>query len=230
MANIARDWNFEGEEFEQLLKEVESYLIAATKHGLPDLLGLRDEIKYVACWYYADAWIAEESKRINLHEVREPVARIVDILKNDANHGLIYRALAGNADGSVDLDYATKRCASLVADLEKIATAATNFEPPREPPYRPPRVDLRLLVGYLANYWVCTTDAQFTQNWHKGEPLTPSAQFVYAIVKFLNSESLSALPSITEWIVRERREGNVCGWFDDEGRRGATSVKSKKRR
>jgi hypothetical protein len=138
------------------------------------LLGLRDEIKYVACWYYAEAWIAEESgKRINLHEVREPVAHIVDALKNDANDGLIYGVLAGNTDGSIDLDCAIKRRASLIADLEKIATAATNFEPPQKSPYRPPRVDLRLLVGHLANYWVCTTDAQFTQNWHKGEPLTP---------------------------------------------------------
>ena len=42
MANIARDWNFEGEEFEQLLREVERYLISGTKDGPPDLLGLRD--------------------------------------------------------------------------------------------------------------------------------------------------------------------------------------------
>lgn len=230
VGNTAPDWNFEGKEFEELLKELEGYLVAGAKDGSPDLSGLRDEIKFVACWYYVEKFLPEELKRINLHEVGEPLARVIDILKNDANDGLIFDALARSPERHT-IDQAVERRNSLLRDLEKIRTAASKAaSPSKRAPHRPARIDLRLLVGDLANYWLLTTGAEFTQDWQKGNPLTLSAQFVYAIVEFIDPKSRPALPGVTEWVVAERRKGKVMGWFGDVGRRAATSEKSHKRK
>jgi hypothetical protein len=188
---------------------------------------LKGTVVWAISWYDAEQYTAREVSRRNLHKIEKPLARVVEILKNAANDSDIFYALAGNRDRhTIDLEFAVERRDSLLRDLEKIAGAAPLAAPKRSP-YRPPGVPLRLLVGSLANYWLCTTDSDFTQWWHKGEPESLGAQFVYAVVEFVDPKSLPALPKVTEWVVAQRRDGVVPGWFGSEGYRAATSPKSK---
>jgi hypothetical protein len=227
----ASEWrriDFEGEAFDKLLKKLRGYLLKGKKNQQVDLTYLKETVVWAISLYDAEQYTAHDVSRRNLHKIEKPLARVIEILKNAANDSDIFYALAGNRDRhTIDLELAVERHDSLLRHLEKIAEAVPLAAPPKRPPNRPPRIDLRLLVGSLANYWLCATNTDFTQYWtNKGEPISLGAQFVYAVVEFIDPKSLPALPKITEWVVEKRGEGEVPGWFGDEGLRAATSQKS----
>ncbi len=212
--------DLEGAAFEQLLKELEEYLVGDPPECSVALDELRSTVAEAILWYDAERYTAFDVSRRNLHEIGEPLTRVIELLKNTYNQPDIFFALAGNRDRhSINLELALERYEALLRDLDKIALAVPS--PCRRERRRPPKIALRLLVGHLANYWVCATGKRFTQDWENGEPLTSATEFVRAVVRFVDPKSLPALPNVTEWVVRERLKGNVMGWFGDEGRRAA---------
>jgi hypothetical protein len=209
-------------EFEGLLRELEA-LVAAEASGPVDAKKLREEITYVVSWYGADRYVADYVSKLRMHELAQPLPLVIELLKAEENERAIIVALGGNPNGTVDIKYGAEHRRALIADLEKIARVVPT--PSKRPAHRPPRLDLRLLVGTLANYWLLTTGRPFTSLWAKRDPVSAGAQFVHAVVSYIDPAGLSALPRATEWVVNARRKGKVPGWFGDEGRRAATSNK-----
>ena len=76
----ASEWRYidlESEDFERLLKELKGYLVNGAKGRSADLSELRETIVYVVSWYDADHYTARLVARINLHEIGEPLARVL---------------------------------------------------------------------------------------------------------------------------------------------------------
>ena len=109
-----------------------------------------------------DSWVADEKEKMNLHEIVDPARAVLAVLRNDANSGVVFMALG---DGDLFEGIASRD--ALLADLEKLAALGARVTPPKNSPWRPSRIDLRLLVGHLANNWVILTNANFTSDWRK---------------------------------------------------------------
>jgi hypothetical protein len=69
--------------------------------------------------------------------------------------------------------------------------------------------DLRAAVEHLVEFWMRATGKPFTQDWHRGCPLTPGTTLVYKVIEFIDPERLKELPTVTKRIVQEhRKSGN----------------------
>lgn len=135
-----------------------------------------------------------------LHELKAPLARVIEILKR--NHYRLFGVLAGKRGR------AEKRYKAILDGLEDIARAVP--PPPRKRGKgRPPKTgDLRALVECLVKHWEALTGHPLKQNWHKGSPLTPSTMFIHDVVEFIDHERLGELPGVTKKIVSERRKSH----------------------
>ncbi|WP_018408517.1 hypothetical protein [Methylocystis rosea] len=200
MRDSAGPIDFEGEAFKALLARLRALLIEGSKDGAPDdLSNLETSVKGVILAYTADRYAADHAARSDLHEAAEPLSRALAILRNDANAPAIFSAIAGD-----DLILASQRYETLIGDLEKIAARANSSATRKAAAKRPADVCLRLLVGDLANIWLCATGEEFSANWHKGEPVSAGAQFLHAVVAFTDPEKLPALREAHRWTIGER--------------------------
>jgi len=181
-----------------------------------DLALLRATIAEAVEGYEVDAWVAEEVGKMNVHEVVDPARAIVAILCNNANDGTVFDAL-----GDGDFFEGIARRDVLIADLEKLAARGAQCMPRKRPRARPARIDLRLLVGHLANSWTVLTKTHFSSAWAGIEPVSPGAQFVHAVVAAVDPASLPHLPTAARWVVKARRNGKLPGYFGGAGRRDA---------
>ncbi len=136
-----------------------------------------------------------------LAEIATPLACVVEFLKREDCKGELISTLAADFDRSA----ARLRLSALITDLESLRRAA-NW-PYRLQRGRPPNHRLLFLVRALAEKWVIMTDKPFTQDWNDAtkEPVSPGAQFVEAVVRYLDPKSLPALPKMLERVVKERR-------------------------
>jgi hypothetical protein len=213
--------NFQGEVFKALLDRLRALLIEGSKDCAPDLSNLEISVRGAILSYLADRFAAEHVARSDLHEAAEPLARVLNMLRNDANMPAIFSAIAGDDPGLAIARYET-----LIGDLEKIADRAKTSAPQKAAAKRPADVCLRLLVGDLANVWRCATGQDFTQNWHGCEPVSLGARFLHAVVAFADPEKLPALREAQRWIIGARRRGHMVGPFNSKTRRAAISDKS----
>jgi hypothetical protein len=160
------------EELFELLNTLKKIAEKATDRKPVDIEFLRSTITYAVQCHRVDSWVADEKEKMNLHEIVDPARAVLAVLRNDANSGVVFMAL-GDGDlfeGIVSRD-------ALLADLEKLAALGARVTPPKNPPWRPSRIDLRLLVGHLANNWVILTNANFTSDWRKeAEPMSLGAR------------------------------------------------------
>jgi hypothetical protein len=201
-----------GADFEPLLDSLEKHVAAAATRsfGPVDRQVLRSIIVEAAMMYEGTRYFADEASRCTLHELAEPLARVIQLLEHDANRDDVFVALGAPAALALSPDQraveeAVARYEILLRDLDKIARAVP--QPPAKPgPGKPSRtMDLHALVERLADYWERATGQRFTQHWLKGAPLTPATEFVHAVVRFIDAERLGALPKVTERIVTKRR-------------------------
>ena len=144
----------------------------------------------------ASFW-SDDSRRFldTRHDIAEPLHRVITLLSSEGNRYQLCK----------DAGIEPERYHELLVDLDRLQRAV----PPPPPPTargRPSRTkDLRALVGALADYWETATGKRFTQDWHRGEPISKAAQFVHAIVSYVDAQATPKLPNVTEDIVADRK-------------------------
>ena len=214
-------------DYRPLLKRLEKFV--EDESGSPlrpvDRVVLEHTIVGVIAVYHGTRFLADLASRITLHELRKPLARVLEILRHEANYDDIFVALGAPAMLALSpdqpaVDRAVARYENLLDYLDAIARAVPP-PPAKRDPGRQPAKDLHALVERLAEYWERATGRPFKQDWHresKGappKPATAATAFVYEVVKFIDASRLGALPKMTEGIVKKRRAA----------RRAATSAK-----
>ncbi len=197
---------------EPLLDRLET-LITATAAGKSfrpvDRQVLMSIVVEAALIYDGTRYLADEASRCTFHELGEPLARVIESLKHDANRDSVFVALGAPATLALSPDQraveeAVARYDVLLGDLDKIARAVP--EPPaKRGPGRPARKDLLALVAHLANYWERATGECITQLWSKDEPISSAAQFIHAVVLFIDPQGLRSVPEMMEQIIKARR-------------------------
>jgi hypothetical protein len=164
-------------------------------------------------WFYAIVWGAAmlyDSIRQfpGLHDLADPLSRVIDILKNDELRDGVLILLGANPVLAL---LATEAIAPIVAqherllsDLEQMkATLAEMPTPPKRGPGNPREAkDLLFVVSKLAEQWIEVVGQPFKVHWQGYEPLTPAMQFVYEIVKFIDRTRLDELPTVTKKVRR----------------------------
>jgi hypothetical protein len=144
------------------------------------------------------------SKPFDLHRIAKPLARVIKELKRKEYEPMLIRTLGPT--GWVGLeDSGALRVAALITDLEKLLEK--HGAPQRRKRARPENLDLHHFVHHLAHVWQFITDRPFTQEWHGEEPVSLGAQFVHAVVRYIDGASLASTPKMTERVVAERRKG-----------------------
>jgi hypothetical protein len=173
------------------------------------LRSLREGIEEAITWY-GTSQVAHEASKITLREIAEPLARVLEPLKREGNRHAVIRTLGGE-HGSyyLDIELGVERRKALIADLERIAA----MPPPERRRGARGNPDLHRLVHPLANEWLVLTGTRFTQDWHHKTPVTGGAEFVHAVVKFIDPENLTAVRKMTERVVKERNRGIVMPWL-----------------
>jgi len=152
---------------------------------------------------------ADATARSTFHELAEPLCRVIEILKDEANCDSAYVALGAPVSLALSPDQlalgrAIERYETLMRDLDDLARAVP--PPPKRGKGRPSKTrDLRALAECLVDHWEAWTGHLPTQNWHQGEPIANAAQFVYCAVEYIDPERLGELPKVMEKIVAERR-------------------------
>jgi len=204
-------------EFEPLLRRLE--IILDTERACPltviDRAVLEQTIITAIAVYDGTQFLAELASRSTLHQIREPLARVVEILKHEANYDDIFVALGAPVMLALSpnqraVDQAIERYENTLDALDDIARALPPT-PAKRGPGRQPAKDLRALVEYLADYWKQVVGRPFKQDWHREssigpkKPTTNAAAFVYEVVKFTDASRLGAVPKMTESIVKNRR-------------------------
>ena len=211
-ALASREQLYASASFDQLLDGLGSNIASEAKKSLSsvDRKVLRLIIVEVDLIYKGTRMASEQLSRSTLHDLRTPITRVLELLKHDVNIDDVLVALGAPANLALSPDQraverAVARYEALLDDLHQIEHAL----PPS--PARPGRgrpigtKDLRALVEKLADYWVRATGKPFTQDWQDNEPITHGAQFVHAVVRFVDSGRLKSLPRVTAMVVAARR-------------------------
>ena len=219
MADDSADWPYieDLEGFQRLLTELVGYVSAETGTDLVSMNDLRDAVYDAIQWYEIDRSVAASSSKVTLHEISPHIERVIELIAQEENKHHVLLAL-GNFDGySADLDNAVNHYESLISDLRKIARDVPKAV--KRSKGRPFRKELRVLVERLADFWVFATDRPFDHSWHREPngsitPLTNATRFVYAVVEFVDPQSVKALLKITENVVKDRNAAMRGGGID----------------
>jgi hypothetical protein len=204
-------------EYKPLLKRLREIIEKAK--GSPflpiDKTVLEGTVVRVVAVYDGTQYLADLASRSTFHDIREPLARVVEILKHEANRDDVVVALGAPVMLALSpdqpaVDRAVARYENLLDCLDAIDRAVP--PPPAKHPRGPqPAKDLRALVERLAEYWERATGRPFRQDWHRSkgappQPETAATEFVYEVVKFIDASRLRKLPKITESIVTELKK------------------------
>jgi hypothetical protein len=158
-----------------------------------------------------------ESPASFLHQLAEPLKRVIEILAAEPNTDDVLIALGAPPIGLepdvAAVREATREAARRYNDLFDSLLAinrALPSPPEKNPPHRPAKTDdLYALVAGLAYYWESFTGECFTQNWHRegGElqAATNAAAFVYEVVRYVDPDALPSLRKGAEAVVRRLR-------------------------
>lgn len=198
-------------ELEPLLDRLVGYLGTGTEKA--DFLIDREMLSSVVCMaslvYDGVRYLADAASKSTFHEFREPLARVIDILKCDANQDDIFIALGAPAMLAMSPDQtamsrAVERYEAVLRALDDIARAVP--PPLKHDRGRPPMTrDLRAMVELLVGRWEAWTGNPVKQIGHKKEaPSTPAKKFVYDVVEFIDPARLGELPGVLEKVTDHR--------------------------
>jgi hypothetical protein len=213
--------------FDSLLARLEEIVVAETGTTSEplDREKLKASIVNACISYWGIGHLTDQISRYTLHHLDVPLARVIEILRNNANIPDVLMALGAPAMRNSDQQAAHRAIARyeiLIRELGQLARAVPS-PPAKRGKGRPPTaVEFRALVEQLASYWKYWTGNDLTQHWHGGEPLTAGAQFIWEVVRFVNPERAHALPKVTEKVVAElnkRRNIQRKGWSSRNARR-----------
>jgi hypothetical protein len=133
-----------------------------------------------------------------LHELREPLLRIVELLDTDGNRHTIFQALGGG-ERSVD------RHEELLRDLFRILTILPSSPPARGKRGKPPRQNFHELVTELIAIWEAETNTEFAPYFVEAKPRNRATFFVYKIVEYIDAKRVGSVRKVAEKVVKQRR-------------------------
>jgi len=213
--------------FEQLLDRLARHVgkPAAIAPLTPEGLQLR-RIIYDAGRAYAGVQRAEHAALAStLHELADPLPRVVVSLRDEANREQLLVMLGAPAPvGPMTwperdrpaVERADARRRSLLRELETVAGALPPT--PTVPRHRPSRTKgLRAAVEVLVDGFEHMSGERFSQLWHRGDayrdggdgrreklPATRGTQFVRDAMQLIDPQRLGDLPGVTRAIVEVR--------------------------
>ncbi|MGO8921397.1 MAG: hypothetical protein ACLQF4_00480 [Xanthobacteraceae bacterium] len=144
-------------------------------------------------------WLGSES---TLHEIAEPLDRVIALLEHEVNRDAVLVALGASvwlASRRPEVERAWARYQSLLDDLRKIAAAAPPYPAKRREGRPRTAKEFYDLIDRLASCWERATGKPFRQ-------VNRSAQFVTEVVELMDPARSRALPKVMEKIVAERRK------------------------
>ncbi len=214
----AVDLGERAEDFERLLGDLAEIVRRSGVEELDEQRReyLRTAVRCAVSGYGVLRWSKDDAaaSEAMLRELKTPLRTVIEILKRPISESVISYTLGkGNhPSGYCDIELGSERRKALIAALEEIAAG---LPPSRrmKPRGNPGNADLYQLVHTLANDWRVITGLPVTQM-SDGAPKSGAAQFIHAVVKFVNPGSLGALRHMLEKVVAERRKGIVTPWLN----------------
>jgi hypothetical protein len=211
------------ENFEPLIDRLQSYLADEREEAdfLVDREVLSDIVLSAGMAYDGVRFSDDAASKSTFHDLAAPLARVIEILKHDANYDSALVALGAAALLALSPDQlavsrAMERHEALLLALDDIARAAPP-PPAKRGRGRPPKTkDLRFMVGGLADFWEIHTGHPPTRSWREGKPVPGEARFAwfaYDVVEFIDPERLGELLKVTGKIVSDWRAGRRESWW-----------------
>jgi hypothetical protein len=208
--SVDNDAPLAGADFEALLAKLATLVAAATGKSFTevDQRVLRDNVLGAVMIYRGIKLGIEDSHHYTLDQIAPLATSAIELLKNEANRAPALVALGSPELLVMDPEMwklnAERRLGLLVGLLDRLARNV--LLPPPKAAHRPVKTkDLRALVENLVDFWERETRQRFTQQWHKGSPLTLSTRFVHDVLEFIDRERIRELPEVTKNVVAERR-------------------------
>jgi hypothetical protein len=211
--------------FPELLTKLEALVERETGRTGEARAALASGIRQAVFIYNGTKFAVELASQSTFHEIAEPLARVIALLEAEANRDAILTALgapewlamggrfsvdgtgaAGPPIATEDEQHAEARYRALLDGLHAIARAVPAPPTKRKRGKPPTAKDFVALVDRLATCWERATGKRFTQDWHKGEPVSAAARFVHAVVKLVDPARLRSLPKAAAQVVAERIE------------------------
>jgi hypothetical protein len=215
-----RDVVRQAEDFPELLRKLVARVEDETTSPLTASghFALESGVAKAVMVYAGTKFATELKSQSTLHEIKEPLARVISLLEHEANRDAILVALGApqwlamrgrfsvdltgkpipNATGDAAEQQAAARYKDLLDDLRAIARAVPE-QPTRPKKGRPPTAkSFHDFVDRLATCWERTSGTPFRQ-------VNRPAQFVHYVVEFADAARLKELPEMIKRIVRERR-------------------------
>jgi hypothetical protein len=151
-----------------------------------------------------DGFQPDKHSEGTFHKAAKPLDELIALLDDQENWDVAVYALSEGPIWWTDVK-AAERVECLRGDLRKLR-AAVPQPPPKRDRGKPSKTKkLRLLVTNLAVFWDEEGGPPFTQDRHKGKPLTKAARFVDAIVGLVDPSMLQSVPKVMESVIGERR-------------------------
>jgi hypothetical protein len=160
--------------------------------------------------YHSTEFMDEKAYPSDLHEIARPLARVIELLSHKGNYAAVFVALGAPSNFPVkpntrELVVAGEAYEGLLHNLKSIAGAVPPPPPVRSKGRRPNQRNLYAAVRVLVECWEAMTKKPFKQDWHKAQPTTAAAAFVFDVVTLIDAARLGELPKVTARIVNERR-------------------------
>lgn len=146
-------------------------------------------------------WDYENARFPNtLHELREPLWRVIKLLDSEGNIHTILQALG-------DAEEAVERLEELLRDLRKIWAVLPLSAPPSRKRGKPPRENFHELVRELIDLWESQTKTKFKPYFVRGVPRNRATFFVCAVVELIDAHRVGSVKKVAEKLIERRRCG-----------------------
>ena len=176
---------------------------AAQPFGPTEREGLVRRLSYEKPTYNLRQAMVYYERKVTIHHIAEPLAKIIEVLENDVDG---YAALAALSEPPYRMASPAAEREMLLQLLHKLRDNLPPAPAKRSRGKPPAGDDLYRLVERLADIWERYTGKEFTRHWHQGEPLSDAMRFTCAVVKVIDKDQLDELPTVTKNVVADRRK------------------------
>ena len=176
---------------------------AAQPFGPTEREGLVRRLSYEKPTYNLRQAMVYYERKVTIHHIAEPLAKIIEVLENDVDG---YAALAALSEPPYRMASPAAEREMLLHLLRKLAANLPPTPAKRSRGKPTAGDDLYWLVEWLADTWERYTAKEFTRLWHEGEPLSEAMRFTCAVLKIIDKDRLDELPTVTKNVRRKRRQ------------------------
>jgi hypothetical protein len=209
-----REARFDTPEFRTLLGTLNTIVHDQTHHDVddqwPHAVVHGATMLYDGCVFW--------SRFPGLHDLAEPLSRVIDILRKDELREGVLILLGAkrqlvvaedHPEDTEDIGPIVAQYQRLLSDLEQMkATLPKVPTPPKRGKGNPREaMDLFHVVYWMAKQWEEVIGKKtFKVMWQGSEPVTPATRFVHEIVKFIAPARVSELQTVTRKVRRRISE------------------------